>query len=175
MTWQLIQQIFLTGLGGVIGLTLADIDLAPPIPLKHRSWLTHGAWIPLAVMALPASPAWIALLGGFLPAFALHLIYDMFPRRWSGVATISLYPIGNGRAPGWLSAVYMGASAFITLSLLALLNINILMVTIITILLIIVYSQKEKGVTALKKAGNIPPLAVYSVLYGLVFGWITVR
>lgn len=86
-------QIVLCGIGGVIGLTLADIDLAPPLPVSHRSFWTHSPAIPAALWWWLVNQntderlLWLAL--GFLPGFALHLAYDMFPKRWRGSARIS--------------------------------------------------------------------------------------
>ena len=39
-------------LGGVLGMTFADIDLAPPLPIRHRSAWTHGAWVALLLFLL---------------------------------------------------------------------------------------------------------------------------
>ena len=34
---------------------------------------------------------WFAL--GFLPGFGVHLLADMFPKKWRGGALIKLYPL----------------------------------------------------------------------------------
>ena len=88
--------------GAVIGGTFADIDLAPPLPIKHRSAWTHGPLIPFGILYLVNfyPPAWWFAVG-FLPAFAVHLVFDMFPKKWHGGAKIKLFPI-----PGTLPALF---------------------------------------------------------------------
>lgn len=110
-------------LGAIIGATFADIDLAPPLPLRHRSAWTHGPPIPLALwLALPQHHLihWFAI--GFLPAYALHLLGDCFPKRWHGGAKISLYPLGGWRMPAALSMLYLlagiGSAGWLTLQLI---------------------------------------------------------
>jgi hypothetical protein len=95
------------GFGFSLGLTLADIDLAPPLPLKHRSAWTHGPFIPLALWYLNPGGDWYRLFSmAFLPGFALHLSYDMFPKAWQSIACISFHPL-PGRLPGFLSFLYL--------------------------------------------------------------------
>ena len=96
-------------LGASIGATFADIDLAPPLPLKHRSVWTHGPLVPFVLLwAIGSYPAlwWFTI--GFLPAFALHLLADMFPKRWHGGAKIKLHPL-PGTLPALLSFLYLAA------------------------------------------------------------------
>lgn len=93
--------------GGVIGLSFADIDLAPPLPLKHRSAWTHGLPIPLVVLWLVERwPAAWTFAGVFLLSYALHLLCDMFPRRWRGSSRINLFPVPVS-LPGPLSFLYL--------------------------------------------------------------------
>jgi len=104
-------------LGGIIGATFADIDLAPVLPLKHRSAWTHGPLVPamltLLISHYPAA-RWLAL--GFLPPYALHLLRDMFPRRWRGSARINLYPARlTLTAP--LSFAWLGVSVLYALQI----------------------------------------------------------
>jgi hypothetical protein len=94
-------NIFVVFIGSTIGATFADIDLAPPLPIKHRSAWTHGPLVPLAMFwTIGLYPVFWWFTVGFLPAFALHLFHDMFPKRWHGGAFIKLYPF-----PGSLGAV----------------------------------------------------------------------
>lgn len=106
----LFEHLYLIGLtllGAIIGFTFADIDLAPPLPLKHRSAWTHGPLVPFGL-------AWLVTLYpqlwpfavGFLITYALHLLADMFPSMWRGSALINLYPIGLSLPP-ILSLLYL--------------------------------------------------------------------
>lgn len=91
----------------LIGRTLPDIDLAPVLPLRHRSAWTHGPLLPLAAWwAAQQWPAWwwpaVALCAGL----AVHMIEDMWPRRWRGAALVNCYPLPYTMPPlmswGWL-------------------------------------------------------------------------
>ena len=107
MDWPVIAHVGLAALGAVIGGTFADIDLAPPLPLHHRSAWTHGPFIPMALpwlIAWQPLAVWFAL--GFLPAFAMHLLADMFPKKWHGGALIKLFPL-PGALPALLSFIYL--------------------------------------------------------------------
>jgi len=98
-----VKTIILIVVGFSIGGTFADIDLAPPLPVKHRSAWTHGAVVPLGVWWMMQQPGseffWFA--AGFLPGFVIHLLFDMFPKRWRGGALVKLYPM-----PGSLNALF---------------------------------------------------------------------
>ena len=101
-------------IGASIGITFADIDLAPPLPLQHRSAWTHGplvAWLVLWLLALYPNLYWFAV--GFLPMHAIHLFADMFPRNWKGGAMIKLYPIKKQLAPV-LSFAWLGFGAYVS-------------------------------------------------------------
>lgn len=101
-------------LGATIGLTFADIDLAPPLPFRHRSIWTHGplaAWLVIYLLGHFPNMYWLAV--GFLPANAIHLIADMFPRNWKGGAMIKLYPIRKELAPV-LSFAWLGFGAYVS-------------------------------------------------------------
>ena len=95
------------GLGGAVGMTFADIDLAPPLPLRHRSAWTHSAFVALLLVLLRehTAPYWFAV--GFLPAHVFHLLRDLLPARWAAGAKISFYPLGNGRLVGALSFLWI--------------------------------------------------------------------
>lgn len=95
-------------IGATIGLTFADIDLAPPLPIRHRSFWTHGAIIPwlISLFARQHPLAWW-FAAGFLPAFALHLLADCLPKKWQGGALISLFPLGGWRLPAPLSLLWI--------------------------------------------------------------------
>jgi len=104
----------LFAIGASIGIKFADIDLAPPLRLRHRSVWTHGpliAWLVIYLLSLFPSGYWFAV--GFLPAHAIHLFADMFPRNWKGGAMIKLHPIKRELAPV-LSFAWLGFGAYIS-------------------------------------------------------------
>jgi len=105
-----IVALFLVAISIRFGLLLPDIDLAPPIPLKHRSAYSHGPFVALAVAEVAPISQLTALAGAsLLIGMALHLAYDMYPVKWGGVANISFYPIPY-RLPGWLSFIFLWAT-----------------------------------------------------------------
>ena len=109
---QILINVFFVFLGVTIGGTFADIDLAPPLPISHRSFWTHGLLVPLAlawVMDYHPLVFWFAL--GFLPAYAIHLAHDMFPKRWHGGAKIKLFPIPL-TLPALFSFLWLAAGTF---------------------------------------------------------------
>ncbi|MBI5950211.1 MAG: hypothetical protein HY865_01025 [Chloroflexi bacterium] len=113
MTTHLINFL-LFALGAAIGIKFADIDLAPPLRLKHRSVWTHGpliTWLVIYLLGLFPWGYWFAV--GFLPANAIHLLADMFPRNWKGGALIKLHPIKRDLAP-ILSFVWLGFGAYVS-------------------------------------------------------------
>lgn len=102
-------------LGITIGGTFADIDLAPPIPIHHRSAWSHGPLVPWAVMWLvEVHPMAIWFAVGFLPAFAIHLFHDMFPKAWHGGAKIKMYPV-PGTLPALLSFLFLAVGVVVSL------------------------------------------------------------
>jgi hypothetical protein len=106
MTAQFIN-IFWAVIGAIVGLTAADIDLAPPLPLKHRSAWTHGPVIPaLALLLVQAYPAAWPFAAAFMATYALHLLMDMFPHKWKGSALINFFPVPFA-APPLLSFLYL--------------------------------------------------------------------
>lgn len=101
-------------IGAAIGIKFADVDLAPVFRLRHRSAWTHGPLIVWLVMYLLGSFPWLYWLAvGFLPANAIHLFADMFPRNWKGGALIHLHPIKRDLAPV-LSFAWLGFGAYIS-------------------------------------------------------------
>ncbi len=110
-----IWNIVILLLGGIIGLTFADIDLAPPLPIKHRSAWTHGPIVPLSLAYLSGSYPWLWWAAvGFLPAFCLHLLADMFPKGWRGGAKINLFPIPFS-LPALFSFLFLAGTIYFSL------------------------------------------------------------
>jgi hypothetical protein len=104
----------LVAFGALIGIKFADIDLAPVLRIGHRSAWTHGPFTAWLVIYLITPFPWLYWLAvGFLPANAIHLLADMFPRNWKGGAMIKLYPIKRQLSP-ILSFAWLGLGAWIS-------------------------------------------------------------
>lgn len=113
MTQSLINSLLII-IGLAIGIKFADIDLAPVFGLAHRSVWTHGpliVWLVLWLLVHFPAGYWFAV--GFLPAHAIHLFADMFPRNWKGGAMLKLHPIKRTLAPV-LSFAWLGWGAYIS-------------------------------------------------------------
>jgi hypothetical protein len=84
-----------------IGLTLPDVD--QPLPLDHRSAVTHSI-LPAAVALLRRWARPIA--AGLAFGIGLHLSADVFPNAMIGYATVKLPlagSIGPGASYAWLA------------------------------------------------------------------------
>lgn len=92
------------------GLTFPDID--QPLPLDHRSALTHGIAPALALgpwrWARPAA-------AGLAFGLALHLAADIFPDAMTGYATVAIPFAGRldaGASYAWLIANALACALF---------------------------------------------------------------
>jgi hypothetical protein len=188
--------------GAIIGLTAADIDLMKRLPVAHRSFWTHGPVVPLFLggLAYFLDLNWLYWASlGFLPAFALHCAYDMFPKRWVGIAKISFKPIPK-RVSG-RSSFYILASS-VVLSLLGTVLLapsGVGLVAVVTVVAMVgrKYIKKEKVsspglqkfitrhkrkktpvlawlANQLARFSDAPALLVYSLSAGLAWFLLTV-
>ena len=78
-------------IGGWLGSWFPDIDLNMKPFLLHRSIVTHGFLIPALLlfgtgMTRPEWADW--LIAGFSAGVALHLAFDLFPKKFKGLALI---------------------------------------------------------------------------------------
>ncbi len=92
-----------------IGLTLPDVD--QPLPLDHRSALTHSI-LPAAAALVRRWARPIAAGLGF--GIGLHLAADVFPNAMIGYATVKLPIVGSigpGFSYGWLAANAIACTA----------------------------------------------------------------
>jgi len=121
--------------GITLGLKIADIDFILPLT-KHRSFLTHGLIFPLILFVLTTEQGDNLLdqvfsdeiltvvdkanivyyfVSGFCMTYAIHLAFDMYPKKWHGIAKIHT-PIG--RMPGLLSWLWLGLGVVASLSVM---------------------------------------------------------
>lgn len=102
-----LKTIIVILLGFGIGLTASDIDLAPVFPIRHRSAWTHGPIIPALIFFLAPVGLWGLFWLAFLPAYTIHQLRDLTPKKWAGGALIKLYPVRANLGPGlsfaWLA------------------------------------------------------------------------
>lgn len=85
----------LAGCAAVFGLVWPDFDQWLPL-LTHRSVLTHGLWLPLAVAVAARRRAWLApVAAGCALGIAVHCAPDLFPAAMRGYALIKV-PFADG-------------------------------------------------------------------------------
>ena len=104
-------------LGLVVGERFPDLDQRTDL-LLHRSVLTHGMLLPLALFVVTSRTRfrmvrWLVM--GISLGVAVHLAFDLFPRAWQAHALISL-PAHGWLAPA-LSWAWMAASICVCLYL----------------------------------------------------------
>lgn len=103
------------GVGLMVGAVLPDVDLAPVLPVRHRSAWTHGPWFGLGLAwAAQQWPVAQWAVVGLLAGLALHLLNDASPKSWRGAARINLYPL-PASLPAVLSWLYITVSAVVAL------------------------------------------------------------
>lgn len=99
--------------GVSLGLNMADWDHKLPL-MSHRSVWTHGIFLPILAWWLLVSgysyadpyfedakfnaDDWVRLLRyfglGFFPGYAIHMCFDLYPKKWHGGAFIKS-PFGS--------------------------------------------------------------------------------
>ena len=97
-------------LSAYIGSRFPDIDQHTNL-LTHRSILTHGMLVPLALFLIVFRMKnnlvrdFVLI---FMTAVAIHLCFDLFPRAWRGYALIHIPNVGW--TPAFVSQVWMFTS-----------------------------------------------------------------
>ena len=95
-----------------LGISFPDFDQRVDF-LTHRSILTHGLILPLALFILASASGsralrWLTI--GVCVSLGVHLAFDLFPRAWMGFALVHI------PAYGWthpiFSQIWIGGSMF---------------------------------------------------------------
>lgn len=109
-------SVVLLGSGLMVGSLLPDIDLAPVLPIRHRSFWTHGPWLSIVFIAGSGQQwaGWDSLWLGLLLGLALHLLNDASPKSWRGASHINLFPLPWSLS-AWFSWLYILSSGFATM------------------------------------------------------------
>jgi hypothetical protein len=144
--------------GASFGLVIADIDQNAPF-MKHRSAITHGPLLALWLWYQPAiTGPLLWFLAGFLPAYSVHLIFDMHPKEWAGIAKIHFF--WKYRLWGPFSFLWLAAGAIGT----ALMTVNMVnwQFTVIMLFASFVYKRKSE------KSRIAPTVTVIVVLFVVV-------
>ena len=135
--------------GYAFGDWFPDIDQKTGL-LLHRSILTHGFLLLILIFAIAfpfqlVSLRWFAL--GSNLGIAVHLIFDLFPKGWSGFALISV-PTHGWTAP-WFSWIWIAVSIVVCTLFAARLVRNGLEGTLFTLSLIFAFVYIANGEDAI--------------------------
>jgi len=96
-------SLFLIFLGAAFGIFAPDLDqrlLQVDNVIQHRSMVTHSfllGWIFLWLSKQEKTQLFEFFAVGIFIGLAVHLSFDLFPKRWSGHALIYLPFVGNLR------------------------------------------------------------------------------
>ena len=74
-----------------LGIKLPDWDFK--LRLRHRSILTHSPFVTIIFIALyetDTSYFFKYFIVGFSSAIAIHILFDLFPRKWHGGALLKI-------------------------------------------------------------------------------------
>lgn len=99
----------------LLGLNLPDLDQQLPF-LTHRSIITHGLLIPLGLAWAVNKEKVVStrlLSMGFNIAIVIHLVFDLFPRAWTGFALIHI--LFWGRSSALFSWLWISISSIVCL------------------------------------------------------------
>ena len=96
-------SLFLIFIGSAFGVLLPDLDqrlLKVSNFIQHRSILTHSCllgWVFYWLAKREKAELFSFFAVGIFIGLAVHLSFDLFPRRWWGVALIYIPLVGNLR------------------------------------------------------------------------------
>lgn len=136
-----------------------DIDLRYKI-FRHRDAFTHSVFIPLLFYFSLSEHESLIILG-VTTGFFLHLIYDLFPRKYSANGLVFI--LKHKTSPAF-SYVFLLINAFFS-AILMIININSIIeyiyTCLITLTIVILNRKSEKKI--------IRPLLILTVFLSLYF------
>lgn len=148
--------------GYFIGFKFPDWDFK--MKLKHRNILTHS---PLAVMAMIIlflkNPNEITrfFIAGFSLGMAIHFIFDLFPKKWTGGALIQ-FPFIKMNLNGKSSQLFFKISSLICMTITIIFTsfeYEVFLLFILGMITLVKNISKEKKL--------MRPLLVYAALFAL--------
>lgn len=149
------MQFFLIFIGYALGINFPDIDHKIKF-LGHRSFLTHSPIVTFVIYYFARQKNMKELnyiLIGFSFAIAVHLIFDFFPKAWTGGSIIK--PFGGVLFSKFYILCSVVISVLFSLRVAKSLETYIIM-SLIGIIGIFIYSKKERTL--------VRPIILYFVI-----------
>lgn len=139
------MKFLLIFIGYTLGINFPDIDQKIKV-LGHRSFLTHSPIITFVLYYFSKKQGYsefIYMLIGFSFAIGIHLVFDLFPKKWTGGSIIK--PFGGIM----FSKVYIFLSAMISFMFslsIAKDSFTYIYLGLLGLLPLYYYSKKEKKI-----------------------------
>ena len=147
-----------------LGIKLPDWDFK--LRLRHRSILTHSPFITIIFITLyetDASYFFKYFIIGFSSAIAIHMLFDLFPKKWHGGALLKI-PFNRITCSKETTKLFLIATSLISIFLAIFYMTDIKEYYFILFFSVIIFIKKRKYENA-----TIKPAIIFIFLY-LVLG-----
>lgn len=147
-----------------LGIKLPDWDFK--LRLRHRSILTHSPFVTIIFIALyetDTSYFFKYFIVGFSSAIAIHILFDLFPRKWHGGALLKI-PFNGINCSKETTKLFFIATSLISVFLALFYMTDIKEYFFVLFFSILIFIKKRKYENA-----TIKPAIIFTFLY-LVLG-----
>ncbi len=147
-----------------LGIKLPDWDFK--LRLRHRSILTHSPFVTIIFIALyetDTSYFFKYFIVGFSSAIAIHILFDLFPRKWHGGALLKI-PFNGITCSKETTKLFFIATSLISVFLALFYMTDIKEYYFVLIFSIFIFVKKSKYENA-----TIKPAIIFTFLY-LILG-----
>ena len=147
-----------------LGIKLPDWDFK--LRLRHRSILTHSPFVTIIFIALyetDTSYFFKYFIVGFSSAIAIHILFDLFPRKWHGGALLKI-PFNGITCSKETTKLFFIATSLISVFLALFYMTGIKEYFFVLFFSFLIFIKKRKYENA-----TIKPAIIFTMLY-LVLG-----
>ena len=147
-----------------LGIKLPDWDFK--LRLRHRSILTHSPFVTIIFIALyeiDTSYFFKYFIVGFSSAIAIHILFDLFPRKWHGGALLKI-PFNGITCSKETTKLFFIATSLISIFLAIFYMTDIKEYFFVLFFSILIFIKKRKYENA-----TIKPIIMFTLLY-LILG-----
>ncbi|MCY7008437.1 hypothetical protein OCK72_07175 [Fusobacterium simiae] len=144
----------------LFGIKLPDWDFK--LRLRHRNVLTHSPFITIIFIALyetKRSYFFKYFIVGFSTAMAIHILFDLFPRKWYGGALLKI-PFNNISCSEETTKTFFIITSLVSVFLAIFYMTDIKEYYFVLIYAIVTFIKKRKYENAF-----IKPAIIFSILY----------
>ena len=143
-----------------LGIKLPDWDFK--LRLRHRSILTHSPFVTIIFIALyeiDTSYFFKYFIVGFSSAIAIHILFDLFPRKWHGGALLKI-PFNGITCSKETTKLFFIATSLISIFLAIFYMTDIKEYFFVLFFSILIFIKKRKYENAF-----IKPTFIFAFLY----------